>query len=78
MLAKSCLTVCIQVVFGLPCGRFTFLRYSLRAFLAGVSGCKHMRCPSHVGLLSYYFTPWFTFRSGIELVVGNISLPVDS
>ena len=27
MLAKSCLTVCIQVVFGLSCGHFTFLRY---------------------------------------------------
>ena len=52
MLAKSYLPVCIQVVFGLPCSRFTFLRYSLRAFLAGVSGCKRMRCPSHVSLLS--------------------------
>ena len=30
-LAKSFLTVCIQAVFGLPCGHFTFLRCSLRA-----------------------------------------------
>ncbi len=33
MVAKSCLTVCIHAVFGLPCGCFTFLRYSSRAFL---------------------------------------------
>ncbi len=50
MVAKSCLTVCIQVVFDLPCGRFTFLRHSSRAFLAGVSGSNHMRGPSHVSL----------------------------
>ena len=50
-LAKSCLTVCIQVVFGLPCGRSPFQRYSLRVFLAGVSGCKRMRCSSHISLL---------------------------
>ena len=78
-LAKSCHTVCIQVVFGLPFGRFTFLRCSLRAFLAGVSGCKRMRCPSHVSLPSLiFFTPWFTFQSGIELAVDSISLPVNS
>ena len=51
-LVKSCLTFCIQVVFGRLFGRITFLRYSLTAFLAGVSGRKRMRCPSHVSLLS--------------------------
>ena len=48
MLFKSCHIVCIQAAFGLPRGLFTFLRYSSRVFLAGVSGCSRIRCPSHV------------------------------
>ena len=52
MLFKSCRMVCIQVVFGLPRGLFTFLRYSSRAFLVGVSGCSRIRCPSHASLLA--------------------------
>ena len=51
MLAESCITVCNQVVFGFPCGCITFLRYSSKGFFAGVSGSKHMGCPSHVSLL---------------------------
>ena len=36
MLFRLCHMVCIQVVFGLLCGFFAFLRYSSRAILAGV------------------------------------------
>ena len=40
---RSCRMVCIQVVFGPPFGLFTLLKYSLRTFLAGVSGWKGLQ-----------------------------------
>ena len=37
ILLRSCRIFCIHVIFGLPCGLLTFLRYSSKKFLAGVS-----------------------------------------
>ena len=51
ILLRSCRIVCIHVVFGLPCGLLTFLRYSSKEFLAGVSGCSLIICPNHVNRL---------------------------
>ena len=51
ILLRSCLVVFIQVVSGLPPGFFTSLRYSSRAFLAGVTELSHIKCPSHVSPL---------------------------
>ena len=44
--------ICIQVVFDLLRGLFTSLRYSSRAFLAGVSESSLIRCPNHISLLA--------------------------
>ena len=53
ILLRSCRIVCIQVIYGLPCGLLTFLRYSSKAFLAGVSGCSLFICPNHVNRLIF-------------------------
>ena len=53
ILLRSCRIVCIHVVFDLPCGLLTFLRYSSKAFLAGVSGCSLIICPNHVNRLIF-------------------------
>ena len=50
---RSWRIICIYVVFGLPCGLLTFLRYSSKAFLAGVSGCSLIICPNHVNRLIF-------------------------
>ena len=53
ILLRSCRIVCIHVVFGIPCGLLTFLRYSSKAFLVGVSGCSLIICPNHVNRLIF-------------------------
>ena len=37
----------------LPSGLLTLLRYSSKAFLAGVSGCSLIICPNHVNRLIF-------------------------
>ena len=53
ILLRSCCIVCINAVFGLPCGLLTFLRYSSKAFLAGVSGYSFIICPNHFNRLIF-------------------------
>ena len=53
ILLRSCRIICIHVVFGLPCGLLTFLRYSSKAFLAGVSRCSLIICPNRVNRLIF-------------------------
>ena len=52
ILLRSCRIFCIQDVYDLPLGLFTFLRCSSRAFLAGVSDCSLIKCPRHANILT--------------------------
>ena len=69
VLIRSCRMVCIQVVFDLPYGLFTLLRYSSKVFFTGVFGCSRIICPNHISHISWFPGLHFVLVKNLLVVI---------